>query len=60
MLTGEDIDRCLVEAHAADLENVDIETAKEWLAEATEEQDRVDCWVEALVAYIRLETKRSS
>lgn len=55
MITGEDIDRCIVEQYAGDLADMTVEEAKGCLSNLEDELADLEGWVEALHAFIRIE-----
>lgn len=55
MITGEDIDRCVMEQYSAYLADMTLDDAKEALRFAENDLEEVEGWIDALHAFIRIE-----
>jgi HEPN domain-containing protein len=55
MITGEDIDRCIIDQYASEFKDMTVDEAKDALEFAERDLEEVAGWVDALNAFLRVE-----
>ena len=59
MITGQDIDRCILDNFDGDdFNDMTLDEAKEYLRQAERDLEEIEPWIEALNAFIRTEEVR--